>query len=94
MVNGIPIIDLKYRKAVLNCIFENKELPDAKQFILPCTEVPYGSKDSFQPIPERKEIFKNKTFFFFMEKQYIEYKYIIKEAGGKAVLYSENVKFE
>ena len=29
-----------------------------------------------------------------MEKQYIEYKYIIKEAGGKAVLYSENVKFE
>ncbi|XP_011505562.1 PREDICTED: nibrin-like [Ceratosolen solmsi marchali] len=93
IIAGIPIIDINYWMAVLNAIEVNNNLPDPNLFILSLQDKGVNSQRvSLKPNPLRKIIFQEKKFIFFSAKTFAEYNGMIKEAGGKAELYTTNLK--
>lgn len=86
---GLPIIDVNYWAACLRAIQRDGKLPDANGYVLTLEERGLNTqKVSLKPNPARKTLFQGKTFVFFSEKGYKEYKRMIKEAGGKAELHT------
>ncbi|OXU30807.1 hypothetical protein TSAR_010503 [Trichomalopsis sarcophagae] len=93
LIAGIPIVDINYWTSVLNAINADENLPNPDSFTLPLQDKGINTQRvSLKPNPMRKTLFQGKTFVFFSEKTYKEYKKMIKDAGGKIELFKINTK--
>lgn len=65
IVEGIPIVTLKYWEDFVENVKKNLPPPDTKQYIPPCAEAVLSSKKNMLTYqPARKELFRNKMFVF------------------------------
>lgn len=81
VTEGVPIVDMKYWKSVMQAIDSNQELPNPNNFELPLKDLRNSPGVSLKPDRARKTLFEGKIFVFFAEPQYREKKKMIKDAG-------------
>ena len=91
MASAVPIVTLSYWEGVKRAVHNGEELPDTNDFAPPISEsLVIKGKISLRQNEERKTLFRNLLFVHFSTRQYKTCGRMIKMAGGKSVLYSNN----
>ncbi|KAK5642578.1 hypothetical protein RI129_008745 [Pyrocoelia pectoralis] len=85
LVVGVPIVCVKYWDDYVNCLKENKPVPDVKEYQPKCSEVVINENVSLEYREERKNLFKNKVFVFPKKGDKEKIASLIKLAGGESV---------
>lgn len=85
LIAGVPIVCVKYWDDYVNCLKENKPVPDVKEYQPKCSEVVINENVSLEYREERKNLFKNKLFIFPKEGDKEKIASLIKLAGGESV---------
>ncbi|XP_041453971.1 nibrin-like [Lytechinus variegatus] len=86
-----PIVTPDFFKHTLESVIEKSSLPTPGTYLPSVAEAAINKDEvSFSPDERRKEIFKDRTFFFLTEKQYKRLHIPISLAGGQSELLEED----
>lgn len=87
---GIPIVTIKFWQAVKTSEEQNKTLPNISDY---CPELDdqllRPDNVNLLPLSQRKNVFNNLLFIFFLKRQHNTYKEMITLAGGEAVYFND-----
>ncbi|XP_044015306.1 nibrin [Aphidius gifuensis] len=87
---GVPIVTIKFWQAVKTSEEQGKPLPNISDY---CPELDdqllRPDNVNLLPLSQRKNVFNNLLFIFFLKRQYNIYKEMITLAGGEAIWFND-----
>ncbi|XP_062535469.1 nibrin-like isoform X1 [Armigeres subalbatus] len=86
LIDQIPVVKPEYFDECVKAVERGRELPNESDFVPEFAEAYVRSEGmSFGKVPERKTLFKGKTFVFIKPKHMSQYEEIVKLAGGNSI---------
>ncbi|XP_021709622.1 nibrin-like isoform X1 [Aedes aegypti] len=86
LISQVPVVKPEYFEECVKAVDRGSPLPNVDDFIPEFVEAYVRSEGmSFGKVPERKALFKGKTFVFIKPKHMSQYEGIVKLAGGSCI---------